>query len=94
VFVESLDDIARDETTVKLDREVAAQACYIAEKRRVPLVELLTEALRPVIARLFEDVTREGEVMVYFACTGEDGPINPASRRNNVIRRGPPSISA
>ena len=58
-FVESLDDITRDDTTVKLDREVAAQVHYIAVKRRVPLAELLTEALRPVIAKLFEDLTRE-----------------------------------
>lgn len=50
----------RDDIVVKLDREVAAQARYVADKRRVPLAEYLTSALRPVVARDFHAVTTKG----------------------------------
>ncbi len=50
----------RDDIVVKLDRAVAAQARYIAETRGISMAEYLTEALRPIAARDFQQVAKGG----------------------------------
>lgn len=54
----------RDDVTVRLDRQVAAQARYVAETRGISLAEYLTDALAPTVAKDFEDCSarvRRGE---------------------------------
>jgi hypothetical protein len=50
----------RDDVVVKIDRSVVAQARFVAETRKIPLAEYLTEALRVVVRRDF-DKTAKGE---------------------------------
>jgi hypothetical protein len=51
----------RDDIAVKLDRNVAADARYIAEKRSMSLAEYLTELVRPMVAKDFQQVTKGGK---------------------------------
>ncbi len=51
----------RDDIVVKLDRAVAADARWIAEKRGVSMAEYLSEALRPIVARDFQQGTKGGK---------------------------------
>jgi len=48
----------RDDIVVKMDRAVAADARWIAEKRAMSLAEYLTEALRPIVAKDFQQATK------------------------------------
>ena len=48
----------RDDIVVKLDRAVAADARWIAEKRGISMAEYLTEAIRPIIAKDFQQATK------------------------------------
>ena len=50
----------RDDVVVKLDRIVAADARNIAEKRGISLAEYLTEAVRPIVARDFQQAAKGG----------------------------------
>lgn len=50
----------RDDVVVKLDRIVAADARNIAEKRGISLAEYLTEAVRPIVAKDFQNVKAKG----------------------------------
>ena len=51
----------RDDIAVKLDRNVAARRRYIAEKRSMSLAEYLTELVRPMVAKDFQQVTKGGK---------------------------------
>jgi len=48
----------RDDVVVKLDRAIVAKARYVAESKRVPLAEYLSEALRPIVGKDFERTAR------------------------------------
>jgi hypothetical protein len=50
----------RDDVVVKIDRGVVAQARYVADSRKIPLAEYLTEALRGVVRRDFDRAARGG----------------------------------
>ncbi|MGZ3388385.1 MAG: hypothetical protein ACXVB2_00125 [Isosphaeraceae bacterium] len=51
----------REDIVVKLNRAVAADARWIAEKRGISMAEYLTEALRPIVARDFQQATKGGK---------------------------------
>jgi hypothetical protein len=48
----------RDDIVVKVDRGIVAKARYVAESRRIPLAEYLSELLRPVVGRDFDRATQ------------------------------------
>jgi len=50
----------RDDVVVKLDRAVAAKARYVAENKRIPLAEYLSEALRPIVGKDFDRSAHAG----------------------------------
>lgn len=52
----------RDDVVIKVDRSVVAHARYVAEKRGISLAEYVSNALRPIAARDFEKVVKEGGV--------------------------------
>jgi hypothetical protein len=43
---------------VKIDRGIVAKARFVAENRKIPLAEYLTEALRAIVGRDFERAAR------------------------------------
>ncbi len=49
----------RDDVVARIDRGVIAKARYVAETRKVPLAEYLSEILRPVVMRDFEKTTKQ-----------------------------------
>ena len=51
----------RDDVAVKLDRNVVAKARFVAETKRVPLAEYLSEALRPIVGKDFDRIVRATE---------------------------------
>ena len=48
----------RDDVVVKVDRGVIAKARYVADSRRIPLAEYLSEVLRPTVGRDFDRATQ------------------------------------
>jgi hypothetical protein len=50
----------RDDIAVKLDRNVAADVRYLAEKSKMSLAEYLTEMIRPMVAQRFQQI-RKGD---------------------------------
>jgi hypothetical protein len=50
----------RDDIAVKIDRGVVAQARYVADSRKIPLAEYLTEALRAIVRKDFDRAARGG----------------------------------
>jgi hypothetical protein len=48
----------RDDVVARIDRGVIAKARYVAETRRLPLAEYLSEILRPVVLKDFEKATK------------------------------------
>ncbi len=49
----------RDDVVARIDRGVIAKARYVAETRKIPLAEYLSEILRPVVTRDFDRTTKE-----------------------------------
>lgn len=49
----------RDDIAVKIDRKIGNRLAYIAKARRMPIAELLTEWVRPIVDREFEKVMAE-----------------------------------
>ncbi len=48
----------RDDVVVKIDKQIAAKARYVAATRDMPLAEYLTELLRLPVDRDFERLTK------------------------------------
>jgi hypothetical protein len=48
----------RDDVVVKIDRGIVAKARFVAENRKIPLAEYLSEALRSIVARDFDKAAR------------------------------------
>lgn len=48
----------RDDVVVKVDRGVIAKARYVADNRRIPLAEYLSEVLRPTVGKDFDRTTQ------------------------------------
>jgi hypothetical protein len=44
----------REDASVKINREIKAQAEYIAARRRIPIAVYLSEILAPLVARDFK----------------------------------------
>ena len=51
----------RDDIAVKLDRSVVADARYVAYKRGISLAQYLTDIVRPMVAKDFQQVTKGGK---------------------------------
>jgi hypothetical protein len=51
----------RDDVVARIDRGVIARARYVAETRKIPLAEYLSEILRPVVLRDFDKTTKQGD---------------------------------
>jgi hypothetical protein len=51
----------RDDVVVKIDRGIVAKARFVAENRKIPLAEYLTEALRSIVGRDFDKAARGAE---------------------------------
>ena len=51
----------RDDVVVKIDKQVAAKARYVAAMRDIPLAEYLTEMVRGLVDRDFERSTKAQE---------------------------------
>jgi hypothetical protein len=49
----------RDDISVKFDRRVAARARFVAENRGLTLAEYLSEIVRPIVERDFEQTLKE-----------------------------------
>ena len=48
----------RDDMSVKMDRTIVARARFVAELRGITLAEYLTEVVRPIVARDFEQSSK------------------------------------
>jgi hypothetical protein len=48
----------RDDVVARIDRTVIAKARYVAETRKIPLAEYLSEILRSTVDRDFEKATK------------------------------------
>ena len=48
----------RDDVVVKIDKQLAAKARYIAATRSIPLAEYLTEITRSIVDRDFDRATK------------------------------------
>jgi hypothetical protein len=51
----------RDDVVVKIDRSIAAKARFVAENRKIPMAEYLSEALRSVVGRDFDKAAKGQE---------------------------------
>ena len=50
----------RDDVVARVDREVIKRDRYVADTRKVPLAQYLSEILAPVVQKDFERVIKEG----------------------------------
>ena len=48
----------RDDIAVNIDRTVAAQARFVADTRKIPLAEYLSESLRAIVRKDFDSVAK------------------------------------